>query len=165
MPKLKFTVKKGSKVFDKKIKELKKFDKATVEVGHFAAQGNHSKINDSYVDIMKLHHTGGSVGGIPIPERPVMTHLDFEAREFLSSPQVERLLKAGVLTGELDMTLNLIGENLKDRERRIFGDVSKLRPNADTTAINKGRNEPLVDTGELRDKVAHRVSTNKVIIE
>ena len=166
MPKLKFSIKKGSREFDKKIKALKKFDKAKVEVGHFASQGNHSEINESYVDIMKLHHTGGSVGGIPIPERPVLTHLDFESREFLSSKSVKNSLKNGVVLGDLNSTLNFIGLSLRDKEKDIFGDPTKLQPNADATVIRKhGVDSPLVDTGELRDKVAYRLSTNKTIVE
>ena len=166
MPKLKFTAKKGSKFFDKKIKALKKFDKAKVEVGHFAAQGNHSEINESYVDLMKLHHTGGSVGGIPIPERPVMTHLDFESREFLNSKQVENSLKSGVVFGDLNATLRFIGLRLREKEKNIFGDTSKLQPNADATIARKhGVDSPLVETGELRDKVAYKLSTSKAIVE
>jgi hypothetical protein len=46
---------------------------------------------------------------------------------------------------------------MKKDIQSIFGDTSKLASNAPSTIRKKGRNEPLVDTGTLKKKVAYRV--------
>jgi hypothetical protein len=47
---------------------------------------------------------------------------------------------------------------MKKDIQSIFGDTSKLASNAPSTIRHKkGRNEPLIDTGTLKKKVAYRV--------
>jgi hypothetical protein len=50
-----------------------------------------------------------------------------------------------------------VGKQMVEDIQSIFGDTSKLAPNAESTIRRKGRNEPLVDTGTLRSKVNYRV--------
>ena len=50
-----------------------------------------------------------------------------------------------------------VGKQMVKDIQSIFGDTSKLAPNAPSTIKRKGRNEPLVDTGTLRSKVNYRV--------
>ena len=53
----------------------------------------------------------------------------------------------------IDIFLNELGEYIKKQEKEIFGS-SLLAANSPS----KGANTPLVLTGDLKDKVAHRIS-------
>ena len=162
----KITKKNGST--RKKILNVLKHDNTFVEVGHFEAQGMHPTINKSFVDIMKLHHNGGSVSGsIPNPPRPVLDILNFRAPNLLRSPKLleegKTILKSG---DSSDRMLSSIGKSLVISEKSIFGDPTVLHPNAEKTIIQKhGADTPLVETGVLRNKVAYRTSKNKTIKE
>ena len=41
--------------------------------------------------------------------------------------------------------------------QKVFGDKSKLKPNAPATIKRKGHDKPLIVTGKLRDAVDYRV--------
>jgi hypothetical protein len=52
--------------------------------------------------------------------------------------------------------VQVIGHRMVEDIRKVFGS-SKLKANAPSTIKKKGRNEPLVDSGEMRRRVNFRV--------
>ena len=150
----------------KKIEELINKKNDFVEIGHFEAQGTHPTIGRSYVDLMKLHHNGGTIrSNVPNPPRPVMHILNFKAEKVLMSPQLRKEGEALLKSGAKD-PLIIVGKRLAAVEKSIFGDPSLLTSNAESTiAAKHGADTPLVETGELRSKVAYRTSKSKIIKE
>ena len=162
------TVKKGKGDFHKKLKQLRQFGKAHVEVGHFASQGQHESIDMSYVDLMKFHHKGGvSESGVSSPSRPVMTHMMMYATKAaansMSTRQAFKAWSEGRTTNE-GFFISL-GKVLVQTEKNLFGSSGSLVKNAPFTVALKGRDDPLVDTGDLRDRVAYKTSISKRVVD
>ena len=66
-----------------------------------------------------------------------------------------------------EILLDTIGKYLQEEEKKAFGKISIFTP---ATTYPKqvgaaGPEAPLVDTGNLRDKVARRTSKSKIIKE
>lgn len=147
--------------FYKKLSYLKKLDNQSVSVGHFESQGLHSS-GKSYVNLMKEHHTGDEI----TPPRPVLTILNFRLRGYLSSSEAKSLLKRWAKDPKnIDLFLSSLGKKIAQQEKQIFGNNTELASNAPLTQKLKGRDSPLVDTGELRSKVAYRTSIGNKVIE
>jgi len=149
--------------FNQLVKRIRNLANESVEVGHFAQQGTHHS-GMSYPELMRLHHTGGSSSGVPIPPRPVQTILKFRNTK-LAKPGINKAFRDyakrksnRASTGKL---LSDIGVFLRDEEKKIFGSPD-LAPNA---VPPKDRNNPLIVTGDLKNKVAYRTSMNKSIKE
>jgi len=133
-------------------------------VGHFESQGVHSS-GLSYVDLMRIHHTGGNPSGqVPLPPRPVLDLLVFN-NERLEDPKFklafERWKKRTYGESSNAILLEDIGKILRDKEKAIFGS-NKLAPNK---VPPKDVNNPLIDSGELRNKTALKTSINNIVKE
>lgn len=50
-----------------------------------------------------------------------------------------------------------MGEQMKKDIQEVFGDKSRLAPNAPSTIRRKGHDKPLIDTGTLKKSVNYRV--------
>lgn len=156
-------VKKGSG-FEKLVKQFHRIDGESVEVGHFKSQNKHPS-GFSYPELMAIHHNGGNPSGnAPLPPRPVLDLLFFKNQN-LSDPAFKAAFRAwGKRTlsdRSNDILLEDIGKILQKKEKAIFGSAA-LAPNA---VPPKDRNDPLVNTGKLRDKVAYKTSTSKQVKE
>jgi hypothetical protein len=159
-----FKMKKVGNSLQKITQQFHKIDNESVEVGHFKEQGTHPS-GFTYAQLMALHHNGGNPSGsAPIPPRPVLDLLFFKNSN-LSDPKFAAAFKAwrGRTLSESSngILLAQIGIILRKKEKAIFGS-SALAPNA---VPPKDRNDPLVDTGELRSKVAYKTSINKQVKE
>lgn len=141
---------------------VKELGNSRVEVGHFEEQGKHSS-GYSYVELMKMHHYGHNPEGAqPFPERPLIDYFYFKNLE-LQDPRINQAILAWCKTSPTKESniklLDTIGGIMAAKEKELFGQSPPLAPNAES----KGKNSPLVDSGELREKTAHRNSiTNQI---
>jgi hypothetical protein len=118
-------------------------------------------LKDSGVDSRGTPYTNIAIyneyGTKHIPARPaVRIAADTKGNEW------QRIAEKGICDiidgrGNKSTTCKAVGEAMKKDIQSIFGDTSKLASNAPSTIRKKGRNEPLVDTGTLKKKVAYRV--------
>lgn len=153
-----FKIQKSGNMSQQIMKALLEVEKSTVEVGHFAEQGNHStalKLNGSpysYVELMHYHHTGD---GGPRPPRQPLEVLKIQNRNLSQHRWMKSAVKKTVkeLLNPQSQTkvLESIGRNIGRLEKDIFGDPALLAGTPYNT-------DPLIDTGELRSKVSHKNS-------
>jgi hypothetical protein len=155
-------VKKGSQ-FKKLIQQIHRLNNESVEIGHFKSQGEHES-GFTYPELMALHHRGNPE--TPLPPRPVLAILFFRFRKLKTkAPAIDRAFKAWGKRKSGDSSdkilLNDIGEFFREEEKKIFGS-STLAPNA---VPPKAFNNPLIDTGDLKSKVAYKTSKDKQVKE
>ena len=60
-------------------------------------------------------------------------------------------------------TLEAFAKSAQKAIKRGFGNTAILPPNAPSTVKKKGFNAPLVETGDLRDNLAYKISAKKGI--
>lgn len=154
------TKKKNSKGLEKLMEHFRKITNTEVDVGYFEDSGTHSESNIPYAALMRIHEDG--LGDFPA--RPAI-------RE--GAKKIERNLDKGTLAivmnntitqvGRLPENSKILGEAVAGQMRSIFGDVGLLAPNAPTTIYRKGKDEPLVDTGELRDNLGSKTTYDKSV--
>jgi len=153
-------VKKG-RTFNKIRKSVKDIHQENVQIGYFAGQGQHTS-GLSFPALMAIHEFGTD----DIPKRPV-----FQITAFGAKPQKSSRVKSAIrnwssnLAGRADakLLLDTIGKYHQKELQSLFGDTSALASNRPTTIRIKGRDEPLVDSGELRDNLAYRNSIDEEI--
>lgn len=143
------------------------YKNAYVEVGHFSESGEHPEAEMSYVDLMKLHHTG--VPEFNIPSRPVLdileSEMDFEVRERDFIKQIKRIKDSKLNDKKVANILQKIGKEIAEREADIFGS-SKLADNSNPRRDKRGAlkvNSPLIDENYLIDAISYRDSITKKI--
>ena len=149
-------VKKGNQT-DKLLKELNQQTK--VHVGHYNDQGEHYS-GMTYPDLMKLHHNGTGAGRGEIPARPVLDILAFRVNNNIRKVffGVSNVFKKGTYSANVIKYLTKVGSVLKGMERDVFGDTSALTSNRPkTVSLKQGRDQPLVDTEDLRNKIEVRI--------
>ncbi len=161
---IKTRVRRRGKEANRIATQLNSLNNASVSVGHYQEQGKHHS-GFSYPELMAIHHNGGNPSGnAPLPPRPVLDILKFRNQK-LSDPLFKKAVKAwGMRTPSPSsnaILLDEIGKILRAKEKAIFGS-SALAPNA---VPPKSSNTPLVDTGQLRSKVAYRTSISKQVKE
>lgn len=170
---MKARVVKTNNQLDKMIADLMQVDGQDVQVGHFASQGLHSKIGLPYPQLMRKHHAGYTwvkPGGQEreVPPRPVLDILGFKLGGF-KNPKLRLMMK---LWGKMNFSpaatklmMNEIGKTIAKMEKKIFGDTSLLEPNHPLTINKKGFDAPLIETSELKDKVAYKTSLEGIVKE
>lgn len=158
-----FTLKvKKSKTNDleKLKKHLMKLQKEKIEVGYFDGE-IHQGSGMPLATLMALHESG--VPSENIPSRPVFA-IGYE--ELLPSRNKDTKLYIKNIVGQvgrMDNNVNILGEHYRDWLKAIFGDVGVLESNSQRTQAEKGRDDPLVDEGELRDNLGYRTTSNKTV--
>lgn len=159
-------VKKVGNKTQKLAKGLADLGNQNIEVGHFREQGQHKDSGYTYAELMALHNNP-TANGFDFPPRPVLDILFFRNRK-LDDPKIRRIIER---YSEVELTsaviarmLDEIGHHLTEEGKKIFGSAA-LAPNSEGTIAQKGRNEPLVDTGSLKERTAYRTSKNKTIKE
>ena len=106
----------------------------------------------SYVDIAAWNEYGTG----RIPSRPfirISADTNKAAWEKLAQQCVNNVIDGASPRD----AAQVVGHRMVDDIRKVFGDTSKLKANAPSTIAKKGRNEPLVDSGEMRRRVHLRV--------
>ena len=152
--------KKNAKGLEKVLKHFQSLDDLEILTGYFEEQGNHqgaaSEGNDiSYVDLMEMQHFGTD----KIPSRPLLSISAGELKRGYDKDLFRFCKDACGQVGRLPSNSKKIGREMRDYSKAIFGDVGAMDSNAPLTqALKGGRDEPLVDTGELRDNLAYKTS-------
>ena len=150
-------VKKGRTV-EKLLANMK--GKIEVEVGHFDDQGTHAS-GYSYPELMAFHNKDSGYDNEHVPPRPILEVTKFRVNG--TYKQVFRgmhhIFKDGYSKASLKEYMLKVGDKIKNIELSVFGNSIFLPANQASTAAAKGRNEPMVETGDLQDHVEVRVKT------
>lgn len=144
------------------ISNMKKLNKATASYGYFSEQGTHDSSGMKYAELMHLHEVVGVVSGNGLVQRRPF-EIALMRNTGTMSQEISKNLK-GYLKGvySLDGMLSQSAKFGVDITKAIFGDTSQLPSNRPATIAKKGRNEPLVDTGDLVNNMAYKTSVNKI---
>jgi len=158
------SIQKGkTKDLDKLAKKFKELQNQYVEIGYFDNE-MHSEAEMSYASLMTILEFGS-------PENNIPARYPFHQVAHTKLPSDNAGVKKAIkdhlknIMGKSDSSdlLAYIGKYYQKELKAIFGDTSRLEPNAPATVAIKGRNEPLVDTQELRDNLGYRTSKEKDI--
>ena len=142
---------------------MKNLQTANAQVGYFQEQGQHSS-GFSYPALMYLQE----VIGVPSASGKVYRRL-FEITMMLNRQTLLEQTKKNLykqlssLNTDPSNTLEAFAKNAQKEIKRGFGNSAILPPNAPSTVKKKGFNAPLVETGDLRDNLAYKISTKKGI--
>ena len=135
---------------------MKNLQTANAQVGYFQEQGQHSS-GFSYPALMYLQE----VIGVPSASGKVYRRL-FEIT-LLEQTKKNLYKQLSSLNTDPSNTLEAFAKNTQKVIKRGFGNSAILPPNAPSTVKKKGFNAPLVETGDLRDNLAYKISTKKGI--
>lgn len=106
----------------------------------------------SYVDIAAWNEYGTS----RIPSRPFI-RISADTNKAAWAKMAQQCVN-DVIDGDSPRdAAQVVGHRMVEDIRKVFGDTSKLKANAPSTIKKKGRNEPLVDSGEMRRRVNFRI--------
>ena len=106
----------------------------------------------SYVDIATWNEYGTS----RIPSRPFI-RISADTNKAAWAKLAQQCVN-DVIDGDSPRdAAQVVGHRMVEDIRKVFGDTSKLKANAPSTIAKKGRNEPLVDSGEMRRRVNFRI--------
>jgi len=156
-------IKKDYKGLKNLYKELPKLNKKVVQYGYFdgASHKPSGERGDSITlaSLMLMHEEGNG----DFPPRPVFGGTGYQLMQtlpkdirYLVSEYLVNLSKGKITDTEL---LTLIGDIMRESTEDNFGIGSSLnlKDNSSRTIKKKGRNDPLVDEGYLRDNIKVRV--------
>ena len=90
-----------------------------------------------------------------IPSRPFLAIATDESKGWPSD--VKSQIGGINSSADVNEALKTIGETMKKDIKNLFGDRSKLRPNAPSTIAKKGFDAPLIDTGKLQEVIDYEV--------
>ena len=137
--------------FNRIMRDLQKLDGLEVVAGMLKDSGKASN-GASYVDIA----TWNEYGTKRIPSRPFI-RISADTNKAAWSKMAQQAVN-DVIDGDSPReAAKVIGHRMVEDIRKVFGDTSKLKDSAPSTIAKKGRNEPLVDNGEMRRRVNFRV--------
>lgn len=117
-----------------------------------------------------LNNAGVSSKGVPLVD--IAAYNEFGTRHIPSRPFVRiasdenadkwartaaRGVKKVIDGGNVSDAGETVGKRMKADIQKVFGDKTRLAPNAPSTILRKGRDEPLIDTGKLKSVVNYRV--------
>jgi hypothetical protein len=136
----------------KLVKKLQSLHRQKVSVGYFKEQPWHSEADMSYAELMQLHEYADSDS--PWPRREVLNPLarGMSARKGTFKINLSKYLVRFIREDSFDRDklFDYIGQWAVHESYKIFGNPAYL--------IVKSNPTPLVDTGELRDNFAWKVS-------
>ena len=137
--------------FNRIMRDLQKLDGMEVVAGMLRDSGK-AENGASYVDIATWNEYGTS----RIPSRPFI-RISADTNKAAWGRLAQQCVN-GVIDGDSPRdAAQVVGHRMVEDIRKVFGDTSKLKANAPSTIAKKGRNEPLVDSGEMRRRVNFRV--------
>jgi hypothetical protein len=144
---------------------MNSFSGENVSIGHFENQGKHSDSDLSYSDIMRINHFG--LGNRQ--PRQLLTLLSLQNRD-LSDSKFRTLMSlwgtSNYNPSDNRKLLEGFGIVLRDKEKKLFGKVNSplMQSNTSPKKVGvEGPDAPLVDSGELKSKVAYMTSLSKAI--
>lgn len=134
----------------KLMQHFQKLMKTDVNVGYFEDSGEHSEAEVPYATLMAWHEEG--MGNYP--SRPVLQGGMFVYSDS-PKPSIRNLIGQ---VGKIDKNIRITAEEVTQVVKSAFGDTYLLADNAESVIASKGRNEPLVDKGELRDHLDYKIN-------
>ena len=136
--------------YNRIIRDLEKLYGMEVVAGMLKDSGK-AENGASYVDIATWNEYGTS----RIPSRPfIRISADTNKAEWAKLAQQ---CVNDVIDGDSPRdAAQVVGHRMVEDIRKVFGS-SELKANAPSTVRKKGRNEPLVDSGEMRRRVNFRI--------
>ena len=137
--------------FNRIMRDLQKLDGMEVVAGMLRDSGKASN-GASYVDIA----TWNEYGTRRIPSRPFI-RISADTNRQTWAKIAQQCVNDVIDGNSPTEAARVIGHRMVEDIRKVFGDTSKLKANAPSTIKKKGRNEPLVDSGEMRRRVNFRV--------
>ena len=138
--------------FRRIVTNLKAFDGVELVIGVLRNSGRETNGTD-LVDVAFYNEFGTR----HIPSRPfVRIASDEHGDEWQTL--AEKGLTA-ITEGRMSrkQVLDLVGLRAKADVQKVFGDKTKLQPNAPATVARKGSSAPLIDTGRLRQSINYRI--------
>lgn len=157
---------KGLKEIQKFINKMNKAEEKEAKYGYFDSKlhktdAEGSDPNMTEATLMYILHEGSAETNIP--SRPVFRltaqqMMDTGNSKKLQSP-IENWLRTVIKAPNVEQALRDIGEIMKRETQSNFGRGNKVNlvDNSKRTQQEKGRNDPLVDTGTLRDSMKVKV--------
>lgn len=137
--------------FNRIMRGLQKLDGMEVVAGILKDSGK-AENGASYVDIA----TWNEYGTRRIPSRPFIRISADTNRQTWT--KIAQQCVNGVIDGDSPRdAAQVVGHRMVEDIRKVFGDKSKLAPNAPSTIKKKGHDKPLIDTGKLKATVNYRV--------
>lgn len=137
--------------FNRIMRDLQKLDGMEVVAGMLRDSGK-AENGASYVDIA----TWNEYGTRRIPSRPFI-RISADTNRQTWTKMAQQCVN-GVIDGDSPRdAAQVIGHRMVEDIRKVFGDKSKLAPNAPSTIKKKGHDKPLIDTGKLKATVNYRV--------
>lgn len=143
----------------KSLERLSNFGNINIEVGWIQAGQKHRKtdLNMAQLAYVLMHGatiTNKKTGSIvKIPPRPIFdVVVKKKGNEWVKEAQQ---LAQEILVGKIGdaEAKEVLGALMADDIKGVMNDKKNWIPNAPSTARRKGKNTPLIDTGELRDAI------------
>lgn len=132
------------------MQHFQKLSKTDIDVGYFKDTGDHSEAEVPYATLMAWHEEG--MGNYP--SRPAL-----QGGMFVYAGSNKLSIRSLVgQVGKIDRNIHVTAKEVSEVIKSVFGDTYMLADNAERTIAQKGRNEPLVDRGELRDALDYKVN-------
>lgn len=156
----KTNLKEVNKQLDDFVSRLKSEDNLEAQCGYFDSKVHHDS-GLALAGLMYILEEGSEKANIP--PRRVFKGSGEMLGDVSNKSKVGEVAKRFLIEVTKDKvptaSIEELGELLKNITQSNFGRGSKLSlaPNRPSTVRTKGRNDPLVDTGELRDSIEVRV--------
>ena len=108
---------------------------------------------------MAFHNKEDGFSNENVPPRPILEITKFRVNGTYKNVfrGMNSVFKAGYSAKAMKEYLFKVGNKIKKLEQEVFGGSTHLQANAPSTITAKGRNEPMVEQGDLRAHVDVRV--------
>lgn len=128
----------------------------TVKIGIVGATGQYPEGDASIADVAAFNEFGTDT----IPERPFMRQTMEANRRQIVSMMKKLLTKVTSLQMNRITALEVVGQFIQDRMVQTI-DQANFAPNSPETVVRKTlggtKNQPLVDTGQMRSSIRYEV--------
>lgn len=158
--KLTASIKKSEfKDLEKISKNLRKLSGSYVEVGYFDGE-IHEDSEMSYASLMTILEFGTA----DIPARYPFSMVAQEHKPSSKKVLKDTIKKHITMLATKDSSkelLEYLGNYYEKELTSLFGNPARILGNAKRTIQMKGKDTPLVDTGDLRDSLSHRIGKER----
>lgn len=141
---------------------LRKLQKAYSQYGYFSSQGkHHSGLKFPY--LAAIHEFGLDQPRRPVFQITAMTKGDLIMGNTKLALKRDFKRIARGMSIKFEDTLDTFATTGMKLTKRNFGKTPPLKSNSQATINLKGRNSPLIDTGELMDNMSYKTSADRKV--
>lgn len=141
-------------------RRFKSLDQAYTEIGFFDGE-QHPEAEMSFASLMTILEFGSPSENIPAR---FPFNIIAETNHPSKDRDVKKLIRAYMSNLDKkdgsDVLLDYIGKHYHKKITNLFGNASRLEPNAPATVAKKGKNTPLVDNRDLVENLSYKTSKN-----